>query len=76
MAASRGLSKRCIALAESGPEDTRAATAEYIYGMARELRAMAAKVDLGFVAYLLSMVEQEAQRSTGPQAPPGGPPGG
>jgi hypothetical protein len=41
-----------------------AATAEYVQGMAKELRVMAAKVDLGFLAYLLSMVEQEAQRST------------
>jgi hypothetical protein len=36
-------------------------TAEYIAGLAKELRAMAAKADLGFLAYLLAMVEQEAE---------------
>jgi hypothetical protein len=35
-------------------------TARYIGGMARELRGIAVKSDLGFLAYLLSMVEQEA----------------
>ena len=34
-------------------------TAEYIGTIAKELRVMAAKADLGFLAYLLSMVEQE-----------------
>jgi hypothetical protein len=29
--------------------------------MARELRELAARSDLGFLAYLLSMVEQEAE---------------
>lgn len=46
-----------------GVEDERAAaTAEYIHGMAKELEALAATADLGFLAYLLSMVEQEALR--------------
>ncbi len=67
-----GLAQMGMALAESGPEGTRAATAEYIQGMARELRTMAAKVDMGFLAYLLSMVEQEAQRAVR-EAQPGGP---
>jgi hypothetical protein len=39
---------------------TSAETARYIGGMARELRGIAAKAELGFLAYLLSMVEQEA----------------
>jgi hypothetical protein len=52
-------------------DDERAATAEYIHGMAKELEALAAAADLGFLAYLLSMVEQEALRvSKGhPRAP-------
>jgi hypothetical protein len=39
-------------------------TAQYIEGMAKELRILAAREDLGFLAYLLSMVEQEARRTT------------
>ena len=53
-----------MALADPEQENTVAATADYIQEMARELRLMAAKADLGFLAYLLSMVEQEAQRAT------------
>jgi hypothetical protein len=34
--------------------------ASYIETMAKELRAMAASADLGFLAYLLSMVEDDA----------------
>lgn len=34
-------------------------TAEYIGTIAKELRVMAAKADLGFLTYLLAMVEQE-----------------
>lgn len=34
-------------------------TAEYIGGIAKELRAMALKSDLGFLAYLLAMVVEE-----------------
>ncbi len=41
-------------------KSTAVETAQYIGGLARELRALAAKSDLGFLAYLLSMVEQEA----------------
>jgi hypothetical protein len=33
--------------------------ARYIEHMAKELRSMAAGVDLGFLAYLLAMVEDE-----------------
>ena len=36
-------------------------TARYIRGLARELRQMAAKADLGFLAYLLAMVEDDAE---------------
>ena len=37
-----------------------AETANYIGGLAKELRGLAAKADLGFLAYLLSMVEDDA----------------
>jgi hypothetical protein len=36
-------------------------TARYIGGLARELRTLAAKADLGFLAYLLAMVEDDAE---------------
>jgi len=36
--------------------------AEYIGRMAAELRSLAARSDLGFVGYLLGMVEEEASR--------------
>ncbi|HVY21496.1 MAG TPA: hypothetical protein VHA70_15650 [Bauldia sp.] len=42
------------------PKSTAEDAARYIGGMARELRDLAAKSDLGFLVYLLSMVEQEA----------------
>ena len=35
-------------------------TARYVAEMAKELRALAAKADLGFLAYLLAMVEDDA----------------
>lgn len=35
-------------------------TAQYISVLAHELRTMAAKANLGFLAYLLAMVEDEA----------------
>jgi hypothetical protein len=35
-------------------------TAEYIEGLARDLRRLAAAADLGFLAYLLAMVEDDA----------------
>ena len=35
-------------------------TAQYIAVLAHELRTMAAKANLGFLAYLLAMVEDEA----------------
>jgi hypothetical protein len=44
-------------------------TAKYISGMARELRELAVKSDLGFLAYLLSMVEQEAEQTGGAKPP-------
>lgn len=34
--------------------------AQYIAALAHELRTLAARADLGFVAYLLGMVEDEA----------------
>ena len=42
--------------------------AQYIAALARELRLMAAKADLGFLAYLLAMVEDEAAASARKQA--------
>ena len=38
-----------------------AETARYIGGLAREMRAMATKANLGFLAYLLAMVEDDAE---------------
>jgi hypothetical protein len=35
-------------------------TARYIAGISKELRTMAAGADLGFLSYLLAMVEEEA----------------
>jgi hypothetical protein len=35
-------------------------TAEYIEGLAKDLRRLAAAADLGFLAYLLAMVEDDA----------------
>ena len=43
-------------------------TAQYISVLAHELRTMAAKADLGFLAYLLAMVEDEAAASVRKQA--------
>ena len=43
-------------------------TAQYISMLARELRIMAAKADLGFLAYLLAMVEDEATATVRKQA--------
>ena len=43
---------------DPGPEVVEAA--RYIADMARELRALPGKADLGFLAYLLSMVEDDA----------------
>ena len=45
-----------------GPAGRRSAleTARYIEQLARELRTMAAGADLGFLAYLLAMVEDDA----------------
>lgn len=37
-------------------------TAEYIARMAGELRQLATKSELGFLTYLLGMVEEEASR--------------
>lgn len=36
-------------------------TADYISVLARELRTLAANADLAFLAYLLAMVEDDAQ---------------
>lgn len=43
------------------PNTDPAATADYIGTIARELRALAAKSNLGFLSYLLAMVEDDAQ---------------
>lgn len=41
------------------PRDARE-TAEYIEGLARDMKRLAAAADLGFLAYLLAMVEDDA----------------
>ncbi|HEY5081503.1 MAG TPA: hypothetical protein VII91_06215 [Bauldia sp.] len=46
-------------MAQSSEDSADSHTAQYIEGMAKELRIMAAKADMGFLAYLLSMVEQK-----------------
>lgn len=38
-----------------------AETADYVCGIARELRTLSARADLGFLAYLLAMVADEAE---------------
>jgi hypothetical protein len=43
-------------------------TAQYIGMLAHELRTLAAKANLGFLAYLLAMVEDEAAASARKQA--------
>lgn len=59
-----------IAVKDPGKSEA-AESARYIGGMARELRAMAVKSDLGFLAYLLSMVEQEADTAANGKPSPG-----
>jgi len=54
------------------PRDARE-TARYIEQMARELRDLARGADLGFIAYLLGMAEDEAgatARRIGGESPP------
>ena len=41
------------------PRDARE-TAQYIEALAKDLRRLAATADLGFLAYLLAMVEDDA----------------
>jgi hypothetical protein len=41
--------------------DSAAEAAGYIGSLARELHSIAAKYDLGFLAYLLAMAEEEAE---------------
>jgi hypothetical protein len=57
-------------MVEVGGERNVTEIAEYIRGMAKELEALASRADLGFLAYLLSMVQQEAQREATGQPPP------
>jgi hypothetical protein len=44
-----------------GPKPAAAETADYIRVMSAELRGLAARADLPFLAYLLAMVEDDAQ---------------
>jgi hypothetical protein len=56
-----------------GPKADPRDVARYIEHMARELRTLAAGADLGFLAYLLAMVEDEgsnAARKSGGSKPP------
>jgi len=48
---------------ETEPEPTAADTAGYIGVMAKEMRGLAAKADLGFLAYLLAMVADDAEET-------------
>ena len=45
-------------------ERTARETADYIATLARELRTLAAKADLGFLSYLLAMVEEDAEATS------------
>ena len=45
---------------ENAPPANTTDTALYIAGLAKELRELARQADLGFLAYLLSMVEEDA----------------
>ena len=55
-----------MVVVKSGSKSTTAVeTAQYINGMAKELRVLATNSELGFLAYLLSMVEQEAASIAG-----------
>jgi hypothetical protein len=45
-------------------ERTARETADYIATLARELRTLAGKADLGFLAYLLAMVEEDAEATS------------
>ena len=49
------MNKATVVTASGKPE-----TARYISGIAKELRVLAAKSDLTFLSYLLSMAEEEA----------------
>jgi hypothetical protein len=60
---------------KSAKSSSIAETARYIGGMARELRALALKSELGFLAYLLSMVEQESDQQAGEKTAHGKHPG-
>jgi hypothetical protein len=56
-----------------GSKTTALETADYIALLARELRGLAAKADLAFLAYLLAMVEDDAHatiRRLNEQLPP------
>ncbi len=45
-------------------ERTARETADYIATLAKELRTLAARADLGFLAYLLAMVEEDAEATS------------
>jgi hypothetical protein len=47
-------------MADTGAQRDVGDTARYIEHLAKELRTLAAQSDLGFIAYLLGMVEDEA----------------
>jgi hypothetical protein len=48
---------------KTASEPTAADTAAYIGTMAKEMRGLAAKADLGFLAYLLAMVADDAEET-------------
>jgi hypothetical protein len=49
---------------DRAPPLTARDTADYVERVAKELSSIAAQSDLGFLAYLLSMVEQDAAATT------------
>jgi hypothetical protein len=52
-----------MTLSETESKPTAADTASYIGTMAKEMRGLAAKADLGFLAYLLAMVADDAEET-------------
>ena len=52
-----------MTLSDTETKPTAADTAGYIGTMAKEMRGLAAKADLGFLAYLLAMVADDAEET-------------
>jgi hypothetical protein len=50
-----------MTLPDTDPKASAAETAAYIGGLAKELQTMASKANLGFLAFLLGMVVDDAE---------------